>query len=849
MGTIKGAYSIVKQIIFRLLAAVLVLLTLAAVCLACSKAGTEGETTEEETTRRELAWEEYDPALDDSKVDLSAIHTVDPTTWVAVDGLGRVLPTNTETGNIRDDRTVACFYWTWHGTMASSNWAFNNQQNIDRLISLGYTEDDYWSMSIDELRALGVYTQVGPYHFWDEPVFGYYDGDDEWVIRKQAELLASAGVDVVFFDNTNDYITWLETAMKVMKVFSEARAQGVDAPCVSFMLPFSGSADAKKQVKELYANIYSQDYCKDVWYVLDGKPMLMGYSGCLSDYGETDKVLKDFFTWRANVAGYLDKETSVDQWGWLSVFPQAFYHNAAGEIEQMSVGVAVNHDYVRGVISGMSKPNVIGRTWTSRGIDARANALYYGACFSQQWEQALSVDPKIVFVTGWNEWIAMRIANWANRYQNIFVDQYKDEYSRDCEPSNGPMKDYYYTQLTSYIRRYKGTSAIEAASWEKLIDVNGGYGQWANVSPTYTDYVGLPDRDCDGYADPVTGNHLHYTNTTGRNDIYDCKVARDYDNVYFMVRTVEDLTPHTDPEWMHLYISTGDAEQNWENYEFVINKTTPEAEYAFLERFTGDGYATELVGKVRYKVTGNVLVIEVPKPMLGIDADLLDFTIDFKWTDNTGVDGSENAENEGNIMLWYSNGDCAPVSRFNYRYTTSGSAAHDGSEQVIGWSLMDFTSDEIKADFDEYILHAVSGANAELTGEGLTLTVTESGSDSKFDAAYTKGTTRFLTDTHKYIMITYKTSDVTKITVSASGGRVSRPTLARGAEFELIADGQEHTLVLDMSKVEAWEKGYITHVCIYFDSADPVGSVLNVRSIQLLRNAPECDNLRAPQGQ
>ncbi len=36
--------------------------------------------------------------------------------------------------------------------------------------------------------------------WWDEPLFGYYRTTDEWILRKHAEMLADAGVDVVFCD-------------------------------------------------------------------------------------------------------------------------------------------------------------------------------------------------------------------------------------------------------------------------------------------------------------------------------------------------------------------------------------------------------------------------------------------------------------------------------------------------------------------------------------------------------------------------------------------------------------------------------------------------------------------------
>ena len=132
-------------------------------------------------------------------MDTSAEHKVDSSQWIAQDGLDRVLSTNTQTGDVKEDKIVAIFYWTWHGNFGDGQTAYNNQQNIDKLIEMGYTERDYMTLSMSELNKLGIKTQMGPYHFWDEPIYGYYDGDDEWVIRKQAELLASAGVDVVFF--------------------------------------------------------------------------------------------------------------------------------------------------------------------------------------------------------------------------------------------------------------------------------------------------------------------------------------------------------------------------------------------------------------------------------------------------------------------------------------------------------------------------------------------------------------------------------------------------------------------------------------------------------------------------
>lgn len=802
---------------------------------------TEEDTTEEVTTLKPLEWESYDPALDDSLVNLKDSHIVDASQWIAQDGLDRYLPTYEQTGDKREDKIVAMFYWTWHGDFGDQQSAYNNAQNVEKLIAMGKTERDYFPLlqdnknELSELHKLGIKTAYDKYHFWDEPIYGYYDGDDEWVIRKQAEMLAAAGVDVVFFDNTNGTFTWKQTAMKVMKVFSEARAQGVDAPDVSFMFPFGNNGSARTQIVELYNDIYSKGLYEDVWFKLDGKPMIMAWPGSISSNdSDLAKEILNFFTFRSHLAGYTDNETAPNQWGWLSRFPQAYFHNDKGEIEQMTVGTAVNHDAANTVIAPMSlKENVIGRTWTSRGYDTRPDALLYGACFSEQWENAIAIDPKIVFVTGWNEWVAMRIRNWPagieGGYDNCFVDQYNPEFSRDIEPSNGVLRDHYYYQLASYIRKFKGASPIEKASDPKLMDVNGGYGQWANVGPVYNDYFGLPDRDALGYKDPETGKRFHYTNDSGRNDIYDAKVARDYENIYFMVRTVENLTPYTDAYWMRLYLDMGESDKNWENYEFILNKANPDNETtATLERFTGSGFETEVVGKVTYSVKGNVLTVCIPKTLLGIPAEQMDFEFGFKWTDNT-------MEN-GDIMKWYVNGDVAPIGRYNYCYFTTGSGEFVPNSDNLGNSCLDFTNPERAEEIKTWMMGDVTNMDYAFTADGLRLT--SKGAEAGLVIDYSKATPQCILDPFDAIQITYVVENGKTDRFRTHIGAGSQPQAqgARAKAFDLTVDGQVHTVTIPLKNLRVLE-GSVKQVGLYFDKTAGAGESILIKSIQFVKTA------------
>ena len=59
----------------------------------------------------------------------------------------------------------------------------------------------------------------------------------------------------------------------------------------------------------------------------------------------------------------------MSEWGWLSTYPQALYYAKPGDVkqgivEQITVGVAQNHNYELGMLSAMSGNNVMGRSYT-----------------------------------------------------------------------------------------------------------------------------------------------------------------------------------------------------------------------------------------------------------------------------------------------------------------------------------------------------------------------------------------------------------------------------------------------------------------------------------------------------
>ena len=92
--------------------------------------------------------------------------------------------------------------------------------------------------------------------FLEKPLLGYYKTTDPWVLRKHAEMLADAKVDVVFFDCTNGSITWIDYYEALLKTWDQAQKEGVNVPKIAFMLPFGYSVNSLTSLRQLYKDVY-----------------------------------------------------------------------------------------------------------------------------------------------------------------------------------------------------------------------------------------------------------------------------------------------------------------------------------------------------------------------------------------------------------------------------------------------------------------------------------------------------------------------------------------------------------------------------------------------------------------
>ncbi len=607
-------------------------------------------------------------------------------TWVAFDDTGRVITTSSNKPN---GAKVGIFYFLWHETE-------NNKMPIyDHTAS-------YQKGGINELWKTMQSGNLGFAHYWAEPYFGYYASDDEWVIRKHGAMLSEAGIDFVFFDTTNGLL-YPKNYEAVLRIWAKMRTEGLKTPDVCFLLQ-DGNAS---ELSSVWTNVYSVNKYEDLWFRWNGKPVIMFTNNNNSLTNEQKNFFTVKYSWANENDGWYTWKGGIDCWAWGTMYPQKGGYtrvNGKRTLEQMVVmcGFWANGSY--GTNAGRSYTSKTGEPKTDSGWDM-GYALYPETCglglaYQEQFDKALSSSPKLIMITGWNEWWAGRWEGGgatgqliANEYKvvndktakeyNYYVDNLNPEYSRDIEPMKDGFKDNYYYQTVMNVRNYKGTRQVESAFGQKTIDIKGSAAQWNTVGPEYRDVKG----------DVFHRNHLShvgkmtYKNDTGRNDIITAKVSSDAQYLYFYAECADKITDPEGDNWMNLFIKTdGDNENGWYGFDYIINRSRNNGK-ASVQRFK-NGWNFENAGEAEYTLDGKTIVIKLKKTLINTSNGSEFY---FKWADNS--------VNDGDIMGFLDKGDAAPDGRFCYHYTT------EATETVVPDCLS-----------DDMAVFKVNGYNAYING-------------------------------------------------------------------------------------------------------------------------------------
>lgn len=546
------------------------------------------------------------------------------------------------------NRYVGLFYHVWHGS---------HETGIYDITELESTEEGRIALSSKNDPK----SPEGAFHYVTEPLFGYYSSADPFVIYRHIELFLNANVDYLVLDYTNAVI-YPEATNALLDALLELTFQGHSVPKVVFYT----NSNSGMTVANIYDSFYASGKYDQVWFSLDGlRPLIIGITENNANASDQTKYAQNYFgkeytDFVSNaMQQYFDVRESewpngdynANSLPWMTwSYPPAIHE----ETKAIAIPVAQHaHD----VIYASSKRNEC-----SRGYDnvthGKSEKYEEGQSFQQMWDFALEHQEEIdnYFVTGWNEWMAIK--SWAGvdgAMGSHFVDDYDEEYSRDIEPTKSSiLKDNFYLQLLSNTKKLKMNPYVSYRKPNVKNDLSD-LSQWGAI-PGYADLSGdALKRD---FSDCVmNGEGSRYRDSSARNDIVLVKVAEDAENLYFYIQTKKDITSYEegDSSYMNILIHTCDDLPSFEDYNFILNRSIKGGKGS-VERSKG-GFDFEKVGESDFLIQGNVMTVRVPRSLLGLEANN---DIYFKVADHVS--------NPGDIMDYYVSGDSAPLGRLGYGY-------------------------------------------------------------------------------------------------------------------------------------------------------------------------------------
>ncbi len=575
---------------------------------------------------------------------------------VGVDHFGRTFPS---IGGYNNVKQVGIFYWPWIGQpYASGVYDATKIAAMPNGLKLLY-DFKYLNDSV---------SPSGQAHFWGEPLWGYYNSEDEWVIRRQMKMLTTAGIDFIVFDLTNR-VTYRAVYERVFKVIEEMMKQGANPPKVVFYTHSRSFATTH----ELYEELYKPGLFSSAWYKVGGKPMIIAYTDTGDDIAEAlsrndtaykpvpySGELKNFFYFKKPQWPFDPVYENGFPWiEWR--YPQPLH----GGIMNVTVASHPKVPMSRSITSGWIN---WGRGWDPETRQNKKENIDRGTFFQLQWDNALKMDPDTVFVGGWNEWIAYK-QPYGDEY--MLCDAASREYSRDIEPMRGGYEDAFYIQLIKNIRKFKGLADGENESVSTPMNIHGPVAQWNDVKAKYEN-LNIIEKGRDNFG---VSKKIRYTLAAPENILKEIKVAHDNSSFYFFVSAMNPFASGAN----HLQLLIGKDEpsvKGWNGYEYLI-----EAGNVYK---LDSNYNRQNTGKAEMAVHGNTVQIKIPRKCLQAQRVA---QIYFKVADGIGK--------PSDIMEYYVSGSALPMGRLSYLYRIAPvkklEVAHltvEGRELLLGTDIL-----------------------------------------------------------------------------------------------------------------------------------------------------------------
>ena len=568
-----------------------------------------------------------------------------PDTWVTVDGLGRNVAQSDEGVTRRKIDTkcsIGMFYTLMHKNHGVN--FLDSEYDVTEILSDNPENPEFGP--------------TGWVHWWGEPLMGHYRGGTPFVVAKHLQMLTDAGVDFLFFDVTNAW-TYDYAFQGIMREIDRRESYGLKSP----KLVFFTHGEEKRTVEYLWDNYYSKPEYDKYWWEYEGKPLLLGNRESLLD---TDKEgLLDRFTWKYCWA--FEGTSQPDRWPWLDwdqPMGWTWGTKSTGEKYRKTEQIYVAVSYMAAFHRGRSFHNGEQPVYDKYAL---CEETPYGLCFQEHWDKAIAAHVPVLMVTQFNEWNVIRQTvgpndgpEWTRPGaepaigQDYFADTYNGEFSRDIEPSKHPLiRDNYYLQAVSNMRKYRGVNSIPVPTVNMTIDIAGNFEQWNAETMEYRDDKGDTELTL---AECQSATSLKRKS----NDIIRAKVTKDDHYLYFYVETLEPIgMADGRADWMRLLINADrDYTTGWNGYDYMTAIDESTGEYCLMKYVGGNGVKWQRCMAVEYRVDGEKMHLKILKTTLGL---LEDKDFDFKWVDNVAVDEEE-------IMRLIVDGESAPNGRFNYRY-------------------------------------------------------------------------------------------------------------------------------------------------------------------------------------
>lgn len=570
------------------------------------------------------------------------------------------------------ERFVGLFYWMW---ISNTNYYYHNIFDCTKLMSTEEGAAAFWNIDPSN-AAYQQLSQIGAFHFTNEPLYGYYNSSDPWVITRHMELFILVGIDFIFLDTSNSLIydedirgSQFEGVVKapsytLLDTMLELYEKGWDVPKVVFLT----NTRSGERVEEIRRAFYDSGKYEALWFKPDGvRPMIIATTeqndGASDTWGDVNKFVPvsaaDQLYFDVKETQWPNKGSKPNGFPWISNRAPQTYHE---ESKAISVSVAQH--------GNLGFTDMIDRN--SRGYNYKEQKVeenwQLGQNFENQWDTVFSLEEKgkdvtFVNVTGWNEWVGMKFGNLDSKA--VMVDNFYEQYTRDIEPDKTLYQDTTLLQLTRNLRKFKYEPAAETYLW-KTKTVRA-FEDFEDVPAVYVDFEGdALARDYWSFDVKPTGPY--YTDATDRNDILETRVVHDGTNLYFLVTTKEDVTAYESGDnWMNILIKTeaSTEDNSFAGYNFAVNRA-PDGNTTSVEKSTG-GWNWESAGAAELLVEGNRMMITVPLSTLGLSADNVKFS--FKVSDNVQKPSWFAAEDaEHDILHYYATGDSAPLGRYSYSY-------------------------------------------------------------------------------------------------------------------------------------------------------------------------------------